>query len=132
MTRIAGKLVLITGASAGIGAACARRLAADGAHLVLWARRFERLERLAEELRGAHATAVRTARVDVRDRPVVLQAVADRKRARAVYRGFTPLTAADVADAVAYVVALPPHVNVLNLVLLPTAQRNIAVVDRAP
>ncbi|HYT71834.1 MAG TPA: SDR family NAD(P)-dependent oxidoreductase, partial [Gemmatimonadales bacterium] len=54
----------------------------------------------------------------------------DRERAQAVYRGFTPLTADDVADAIAYVVNLPEHVNILDLIIMPTAQRNIYVVDR--
>jgi serine 3-dehydrogenase len=54
----------------------------------------------------------------------------DRARARAVYRGFTPLSGDDVADAIAYVLNLPEHVNVPDLVLVPTAQRNIYVVDR--
>ncbi len=256
MTDIAGALVLITGASAGIGAACARRFARDGARLALWARRHDRLEALAGELRAAHGTAVRTAAVDVRDRAAVgaaaralaqadgapdvllnnaglaagfdlLQAgdpddwdrmidtnlkgllyvsrailplmlargtghivnlgstaghwvyprgnvynatkfgvkalteamnldVAgtairvssvdpgytrtefgevrfggDRERAEATYRGFTPLTPDDIADTIAYVVTLPPHVNILDLVIVPTAQRNAYVIDRS-
>lgn len=49
----------------------------------------------------------------------------DRERAAKVYQGYEPLTAADVADAVLYVVNTPEHVNVLELLLLPTAQRNI-------
>ena len=254
-SRIAGKLILITGGSSGIGAACARRFAAQGARLVLWARRRERLERIATELRAAHQVAVSVAQVDVRERDEVRRAgealvasdgapdillnnaglasglaklqegdfedwdkmidtnikgvlnvtrtllpamvarrtghvvnigstaghmvypggnvynatkfalralnegmnldVAgtairvssidpgfvetefsevrfhgDKDRAQAVYKGFTPLSADDVADAISYVVNLPDHVNILDLVLMPTAQRNVYVVDR--
>ena len=255
VSRIAGKHVLITGASSGIGAACARRFAAQGAHLVLWARRRERLERLAQELRETHGVHVSIAQVDVRDRGAVQQAAhtlvkggavpdvllnnaglasglsklhegdyedwdrridtnikgvlnvtrellpymvarrtghvvnigstaghmvypggnvynatkyalralnegmnldvagtairvssvdpgfvetefsevrfhGDVERAKAVYQGFKPLSADDVADAISYVVNLPEHVNVLDMVLMPTAQRNVYVVDR--
>jgi 3-hydroxy acid dehydrogenase / malonic semialdehyde reductase len=255
VNRIKGKLVLITGASSGIGAACARRLAREGARLVLWARRRERLEDVAAELRRTHGTAVATAQVDVREREAVQRAVdvmladqgvpdvllnnaglasglsklqdgdfedwdrmidtnikgvlnvtrpilphmvarrtghvvnlgstaghmvypmgnvynatkyalralnegmnldvagtairvssvdpgfvdtefsevrfhGDTARAQAVYEGFTPLSADDVADAIAYVINLPDQVNILDMVLMPTAQRNVYVVDR--
>ncbi|HEU0013584.1 MAG TPA: SDR family NAD(P)-dependent oxidoreductase [Longimicrobium sp.] len=64
--------VLITGASAGIGEACARAFAAAGARLVLTARRRERLEALGEELRGAHGAECHLLALDVRDRDTVL------------------------------------------------------------
>jgi NADP-dependent 3-hydroxy acid dehydrogenase YdfG len=65
-------VVFITGASSGIGAAVARRFAADGARLVLAARREDRLRALAHELGvPAHVVAL-----DVRDRTAVERAVA--------------------------------------------------------
>lgn len=71
MNRIRGKLALVTGASSGIGVSCARRLAAEGANLALWARRRDRLDGLAKELSAAHQVEVRTQVVDVRDRALV-------------------------------------------------------------
>jgi 3-hydroxy acid dehydrogenase / malonic semialdehyde reductase len=256
MSRLEGRTVLITGASSGIGEACARRFAAEGASLILWARRTDRLGRIAEEIRSGHGRAVETAQVDVRDRPAVNAAVAvlaadrnvphvlvnnaglasgldrfqesdpedwdrmidtnvkgllnvtravlplmieqgrghvinigstaahmtyprgnvysatkfavralsegmnidvagtpvrvscidpgfvetefsvvrfhgDADRAEQVYKGFQPLSGSDVADTVCYVASLPDHVNVTDLVLVPTAQRNVYVVDRS-
>jgi short-subunit dehydrogenase len=49
-----GKWALVTGASAGIGQALARELATGGTHLVLTARRGERLQELAQKLASAH------------------------------------------------------------------------------
>ena len=46
----------------------------------------------------------------------------DAEKARAVYQGVTPLSAADVADAIHWVVTRPPHVNVNVLELMPEQQ----------
>lgn len=254
MARIQGKLALVTGASSGIGAACARRFAADGCHLVLWARRAERLADLARELEPS-GVRVRTDVVDVRDRGRVTAAAqalvdagtvpdiilnnaglaaglarlqdgdpddwdrmidtnvkgllnvsrallphlvrrgtghvvnigstaghqvypmgnvynaskfavkaltegmnldvvgtmvrvsavdpghvstefapvrfrGDAERVRKLYEGFRPLAAEDVAEVVTFVVNLPEHVNLLDTVVLPTAQRNVYVIHR--
>ncbi len=266
MERFRGQRVLVTGASSGIGRACVVRFAAEGARVFAWARRRERLDELAAEIRalrgewglradGGQTGEVAVTAVDVRDRAVVNAAAAalladngapeilvnaaglaagldplqegdpddwdrmidtnvkgllavtrallpamiergvghvvnigstaghityprgnvycattaavraltegisldlagtpirissidpgmvetefsvvrfhgDRARAEDVYRGVQPLTADDIADIVAFVTAAPPHVNILDVVVYPTAQRNVYVVAR--
>ena len=254
MNRIKGKLALITGASSGIGLSCARRFAAEGANLVLWARRRDRLDALATEL-APHGVTVRIDQVDVRDRAAVDRAAeallrdglvpdillnnaglaaglsklhegdpddwdrmidtnlkgllyvsralipqmvkagrghivnigstaghqvypmgnvynaskfgvkaltegmnvdlvgtplrassvdpghvhsefasvrfhGDEDRVKALYKGFKPLSPDDVADVVSYVVNAPEHVNVFDVVVMPTAQRSVHVIHR--
>jgi serine 3-dehydrogenase len=66
-----GKTVLITGASSGIGAACAEIFAGAGCRLLLAARRLERLEATADRLRSDSGVDVRVGTLDVRDRESV-------------------------------------------------------------
>ena len=63
----ADRWALITGASSGIGAEFARRLASRGMHLVLTARRKELLEKLAEELHTRHGTKTEIIAGDLTD-----------------------------------------------------------------
>ena len=58
--RIKDKVVVITGASSGLGEAAARRLAQNGAKLALGARRLDRLQALAKELSLGGDAVVRT------------------------------------------------------------------------
>jgi len=255
MNRLEGSRVLVTGASAGIGKACAEAFAERGAHLAISARRLERVEALAAGLREAHGVQARAHQLDVTDRNAVRAYVqelesdgfavdilvnnagkargkeklhegdpddweemidtnvkgllymsravlphmvernkghvinigsiagrwvypggnvynatkyavyalnegmnidllgtrvrvssvdpgltqtefskvrfhGDTEKAASVYDDTVPLTGADVADAVVYVANTPPHVDVLNLVLMPTDQRHAMLVRR--
>lgn len=71
MASIQNQIVLITGASSGIGAACARFFAEAGARLILAARRLERLEELAAMLKTQFGTETLLLQLDVGDRPKV-------------------------------------------------------------
>ena len=73
---IAGKVALVTGASAGIGRATALGLAAEGAALALCARTMDRLEPVVAEVKAAGAARVHGLALDVRDRSAVEAAVA--------------------------------------------------------
>lgn len=91
-------LALVTGASAGIGAASARALHAAGAQVLLAARRIDRLQALAEELPGSE-----TVPLDVRDASAVQAALQDRPIDIAVLnaglaRGTGPIQEGDPAD----------------------------------
>ena len=255
MNRLAGKRVVITGSSAGIGADCARAFASQGAHVALSARRVERVQELAAELAEAHGVDTRAHALDVTDRRAVAAYAAeledggfpvdilvnnagkarglaplhegdlddwedmidtnvkgllymtrailprmvarnsghvinigsiagrwvypkgavynatkfavwalnegmnmdllhtkvrvssvdpgltetefsevrfhgDTERASSVYEDTEPLTGQDVADAVLYVANTPPHVDVINLVLMPTDQRHAMLLHR--
>jgi 3-hydroxy acid dehydrogenase / malonic semialdehyde reductase len=70
-TSMKGKIVFVTGASSGIGAATAMEFARHGAKLVLCARRLERLQAMEAELRDAGAADLLLLEIDVRDREAV-------------------------------------------------------------
>jgi NADP-dependent 3-hydroxy acid dehydrogenase YdfG len=71
---IKGKVIVITGASSGLGEATARHLFAQGAIVVLGARRVERIQSLADELTGNDGQALAVA-TDVTDREQVQKLV---------------------------------------------------------
>lgn len=73
------KIAVVTGASSGIGAATAKALAADGFEVVLGARRLERLESVAEEIRAAGGAA-RVVKLDVTSDEDVAALAADLER----------------------------------------------------
>jgi NADP-dependent 3-hydroxy acid dehydrogenase YdfG len=243
------RTAVVTGASSGIGEAAARRLAAEGFHVYLGARRLDRLQELADELGRDHATAARldvtdpasvaefcesvptpchllvnnaggarglaalaeadeehwrwmydanvlgvmrmtkallpkleaapdahvvnigsiaglqvydggsgytavkhalravtqTLRLELNGKPIRVTEVdpglvdtefslvrfdGDQERADNVYKDMTPLTADDVADAIAWAATRPPHVNVDQIVLMPTDQASATRVHR--
>ncbi len=71
MVSIKEQIVVITGASSGIGAACAKEFATEGASLILAARRKEKLEAVAEELKQAYDSKIHLLELDVSDRTAV-------------------------------------------------------------
>lgn len=67
LTSLKGKTAFITGASSGIGKACAEQLAMQGANLVITARREDRLQALAQTLANEHGVTCLPIILDVRD-----------------------------------------------------------------
>jgi serine 3-dehydrogenase len=67
MSSLKNKIVFITGASSGIGKACAEVFAKEKANLILTARRIERIDQLATELKLKHSIQVLSFKLDVRN-----------------------------------------------------------------
>ena len=71
MNNLVNKNVFITGASSGIGKACAEACAKQKANLILTARRIEKLNELAKKLSGETGVKVKCIELDVRDKKKV-------------------------------------------------------------
>jgi NADP-dependent 3-hydroxy acid dehydrogenase YdfG len=95
---------------------------------------------------AANAVA-RTLRIELLGKPIRVTEIApgmvetefslvrfggDEERARDVYRGIQPLSASDVADAIAYAITRPAHVDIDYLAIKPTAQATATLAHREP
>jgi len=74
-TDLNNKIILITGASSGIGEACAKQFAKAGTSLILCARRIANLDKLATQLNQQYQTKVLTLCLDVRNKQQVFSAI---------------------------------------------------------
>lgn len=54
----------------------------------------------------------------------------DKQKAKAVYAGMQPLTAKDIAEGIMFIVSRPPHVQIAEIIIFPTAQGAATVVHR--
>lgn len=54
----------------------------------------------------------------------------DSERAKKVYQGYQPLTGDDIADAAVWIASRPPHVQIAEVIIFPTAQASAAIVHR--
>jgi len=55
----------------------------------------------------------------------------DSDKAKKVYQGMDPLTAVDIARSIAWAVDQPVHVNIQEMVIMPTDQADVGVVHRS-
>jgi 3-hydroxy acid dehydrogenase/malonic semialdehyde reductase len=54
----------------------------------------------------------------------------DRKKAKVPYEGLTPLKGDDIADAIVFVISRPTHVNINDMIIMPSAQANSSYIHR--
>jgi 3-hydroxy acid dehydrogenase/malonic semialdehyde reductase len=72
---------------------------------------------------GVHPGAVDTEFSEVRFK-------GDKERAKRVYDGFEPLVAVDIAETIWFAVSRPAHVNINEIIVMPTAQASAAIISR--
>ena len=75
MERVKDKIVFISGASSGIGKACATLFAQAGAHLILCARNIEGLREIANDLKDRYQIEILSCKLDVQDKAAVAEAI---------------------------------------------------------
>jgi 3-hydroxy acid dehydrogenase/malonic semialdehyde reductase len=75
MQSLKNKIVFITGASSGIGKACAEQFAAAGANVILTARRIDRIEKLAQALSSQHQIKALPIQLDVQQNDQVIEVI---------------------------------------------------------
>jgi NADP-dependent 3-hydroxy acid dehydrogenase YdfG len=144
MTGIEGKVVAITGASSGIGEATARLLAERGAKVVLGARRVQRLDDIADEIRehggqaftcpadvassadldrlvgAVRTTSISPGFVDTQlDSSIDDEALREQIRRTMTDFGIPP---AAIARAIAFAIEQPDDVEIGDITIRPTAQ----------
>jgi len=56
----------------------------------------------------------------------------DTERASKIYQGYEPLIADDIADAILYAATRPPHVQIADMIIFPTAQASATIVHKLP
>jgi len=54
----------------------------------------------------------------------------DKEKSDSVYKGYKPLQAEDIAETILFVVTRPPHVNISDMIVFPTAQASSTIVDK--
>ncbi|WP_411274064.1 SDR family NAD(P)-dependent oxidoreductase [Daejeonella sp.] len=108
MGSIAGKETYLNG-----NVYCATKYAVDSLNQAM------RIDLLPHRIKvtGIHPGAVNTEFSEVRFK-------GDTERARKVYDGFEPLLAQDIAETIWFAVSRPPHVNINDMIVMPTAQAN--------
>ena len=80
-----------------------------------------------------HESAIRVTEIDpgmVDTEFSTVRFKGDKAKANAIYQGFKPLQASDIADSILYAVTCPPHVDVRQIFICPTAQTTTGMVKK--